>query len=58
MGGTKMKQNVIVETKDGKVKYQFDKCIACSYHDFCYLDNDGHHHKGVPNGLCEECLTD
>jgi len=53
-----MKQNVIVETKDGKVKYQFDKCIACSYHDFCYLDNDGHHHKGVPNGLCEECLTD
>ena len=33
-----MKQNVIIDTKDGKVKIQFDYCVDCSYYNFCYLD--------------------
>ena len=50
-----MKQNIIIDTKDGKVKLQLEKCIKCNYHNFCYLRNE-EYHKGVPSGLCEECL--
>lgn len=52
-----MKQNVIIDTKDGKVKLQFDKCIECESYKFCYLDSEGNHHKSVPNGLSSECMS-
>ena len=52
-----MKQNIIIDTEDGKVKLQFEKCVKCEYHNFCYVTY-GEYHKGVPNGLCEECLMD
>ena len=51
-----MKQNIVIETKDGKVKLQFDKCQNCKDYNFCYLEN-GVHHKSTPRGLSEECLT-
>ena len=51
-----MKQNIMIETKDGRIKLQFEKCKTCDYHEFCYLDN-GVYHNRVPNGLSEECFN-
>jgi hypothetical protein len=51
-----MKQNVIIDTKDGKVKIQFDFCTKCKHYDFCYLDSYGDYHKSTPSGLSEECF--
>jgi len=56
-GWFNMKQNIVIDTKDGKVKLQFDKCINCKDYDFCYLDSDGNHHKSAPNGLSSECMN-
>ncbi|MEG1597494.1 MAG: hypothetical protein RR359_04395 [Bacilli bacterium] len=53
-----MKQNILKETKDGVVKFQFEKCLDCKYHDDCYKDCKGNYHKGTPIGLSEECLED
>lgn len=54
----KLIQNYIIDTKDGKVKLFSNKCIKCKHYSFCYLDHRGNHHKGVPNGLCQECLDE
>jgi len=51
-----MRQNVLIDTKDGKVKLQFDHCETCSYYEFCYVGSDGKHHKGVPHGLNPDCM--
>lgn len=53
-----MKQNILLETKDGIVKFQFEKCLKCKHHKSCYMDWEGNYHKGVPTGLSEDCLKD
>jgi len=52
-----MEQNIIIDTKDGKVRLQFEKCMTCKYHEFCYMEA-GHYHKGTPRGISEECLEE
>jgi hypothetical protein len=50
-----MKQNIIIDTIDGKVKLQFEHCIKCKYHDSCYK-LDGKYHKRVPLFITQECV--
>lgn len=52
-----MKQNILIDTKDGKINIKFERCITCKSYNFCYLDSDGLHHNGTPKGISEECLN-
>lgn len=50
-----MKQNIIINTIDGKVKIQFEHCERCKYFEGCYK-SDGEYHKGVPQFITQECV--
>lgn len=50
------KQNIIIDTKDGKVKLISEKCIECDYHKFCYIDDYGDYHKETPRGVTQDCI--
>ena len=50
-----MKQNIVINTVDGKVKIQFEHCERCKYFESCYK-SDGEYHKGTPQFITQECV--